>query len=224
MKRLMIFLSITAFMMFGIMVTASESSHKVKAMKWSFEKTEVGKVPKNWMLAETNGKNNLATWKVVEMKDAPSGRKAFVLTETKNTRRTYNLAIAKKSSYKDLQISLKVKSLTGEEDQGGGPIWRAIDQDNYFIARWNPLENNFRVYYVKNNNRKQIATADITTDASKWHDINIVMVGNKITASFDGKKIIEVEDSTFTEAGMVGLWTKADAATAFDDLQVMPTK
>ncbi len=196
-------MGIGALVMFGTAAIASESDQKVKTAKWTFEKTEVGKAPKGWVIAETNGMKKLATWKIVEMEDAPSGKKAFVLTETKNSGRTYNLAIAKKTRYKDLQINLKVKSLTGEEDQGGGPIWRAKDKDNYFIARWNPLENNFRVYFVKDNRRKQIASADIKTDDTKWHTIKILMVGNKIIASFDGKKVIEVENSTFTEAGMV---------------------
>jgi glycosyl hydrolase family 59 (putative galactocerebrosidase) len=225
MKHLRLFLGINLFFMLGIVVMASESNLKAKAVNWTFEKTEVGKVPRGWVITDTKGKNTPATWKIVEMKDAPSGKQAFVLTETKNERKTYNLAIASKTSYKDLQITLKVKSLTGEVDQGGGPIWRAKDKDNYYIARWNPLETNFRVYHVKDKKRTQIATVeDIKTDNSKWHDINIVMIGNKITASFDGKKIIEVKDDTFTEAGMVGLWTKADAVTAFDDLKVHTAK
>ena len=99
-------------------------------------------------------------------------------------------------------------------------IWRAKDADNYYIARWNPLEKNFRVYYVKDGQRKQLASVDIKTDPSKWHEIEIEHVGNKIVAEFDDKKVIEIEDSTFTEGGMVGLWTKADAATAFDDFEV----
>ncbi len=204
----------------GTLVIASESGEKAKASIWTFENEELGKVPKDWEITETNGNEKLAAWKVVEMDGAPSGEKAFVLTETKNVKRTYNLAIAKKTCYKDLTIDLKVKSMTGEEDQGGGPIWRAKDKDNYYIARWNPLEDNFRVYYVKDSNRTQIASANVKTDTSKWHDIKIVMVGNMITASFDDKIVIKLEDSTFTEAGMVGLWTKADAATAFDDLKV----
>jgi hypothetical protein len=110
--------------------------------------------------------------------------------------------------------------MTGKEDQGGGPIWRAKDADNYYIARWNPLEKNFRVYYVKDGRRKQLASADIETDSGKWHEIEIKHVGNKIVAEFDDEKVIEIEDSTFAEGGMVGLWTKADAATAFDDFEV----
>ena len=110
--------------------------------------------------------------------------------------------------------------MTGAEDQGGGPIWRAKDADNYYIARWNPLENNFRVYFVKDGKRIQLASADIETDPGTWHEIEIEHVGNRIVAEFDDEEVIEIEDSTFAEGGMVGLWTKADAATAFDNFKV----
>ena len=184
----------------------------------SFENDEVGSVPKGWKVAETKGKGKTATWKVIS--GGCDSKKAIAITKNKNTGKTYNLLIAKETNYKDLEISVMVKSITGKEDQGGGPIWRAKDADNYYIARWNPLEDNLRVYYVKGGKRIQLASADIKTDPSKWHEVEIVHVGNKIIAEFDDKKVIEVEDSTFAEAGMVGLWTKADAATAFDDFEV----
>ncbi|MHC4103670.1 MAG: PepSY domain-containing protein [Planctomycetota bacterium] len=197
-----------------------QEKHKKQAQSnvWSFEKNEVGSVPKGWKVAETRGKGKTATWKVIS--DGAESKKAVAITENKNSGSTYNLLIAKETNYKDLEIELKVKSMTGKEDQGGGPIWRAKDADNYYIARWNPLEKNFRVYYVKDGRRKQLASADIETDSGKWHEIEIKHVGNKIVAEFDDEKVIEIEDSTFAEGGMVGLWTKADAATAFDDFEV----
>jgi len=185
---------------------------------WSFEEYKAGTAPKGWKVAETKGKEKTATWKII-----PGGcesKQAIAITENKNTGKTYNLLIARRTNYKDLEISVMVKAMTGEEDQGGGPIWRAKDANNYYIARWNPLEDNLRVYYVKGGKRIQLASADIKTDVSKWHEVGIEHVGNKIIAEFDGEEVIEIEDSTFAEAGMVGLWTKADSATAFDDFEV----
>jgi len=191
-------------------------------LEWSFEDVEAGSIPEHWEIAENNGKGTLAKWEVIEADDAPSGKKAFAITKTDNPNRTFNLAIAKETKFKDLEIEVKVKSGTGRMDQGGGPIWRVQDKDNYYIARWNPLEDNFRVYYVKDSKRRQIASADVKTDSSKWHEIKIEMEGNEIEAYFDGKKLIEIKDDTFTDTGMVGLWTKADAATSFDDFEVEP--
>lgn len=184
----------------------------------SFETNEAGSVPEGWKVAETAGRGRTATWGVVS--DGFESEKAVAVTRTKNSGSTYNLLIAKGTNHRDLEVELKVKAISGREDQGGGPIWRVKDANNYYIARWNPLENNFRVYYVKDGRRRQLASADIQADPAKWHEIEIEHTGNRITAEFDDKKVIEIEDSTFTEAGMVGLWTKADATTAFDDFEV----
>ena len=115
---------------------------------------------------------------------------------------------------------MAVRAVSGEEDQGGGPVWRAADASNYYITRWNPLEKNFRVYFVKAGRRKQLASAQATADISSWHTIRVVAVGAHIDCYFDGEKLLSVDDETFAEAGMVGLWTKADAVALFDDLHV----
>ncbi len=187
---------------------------------WSFEADKAGAVPRDWKVAETRGKGTPATWQVVEDDSAPDGTQAVAITANENRGSTYNLMIAQDTSYRDLVIRIKVKAVTGKQDQGGGPIWRAKDGDNYYIARWNPLEDNFRLYYVKGGRRIQLASADVKTDPKAWHEILIVHRANRIIASFDGKRMIEVEDTTFSDAGKVGLWTKADAATKFDNLTV----
>ena len=129
--------------------------------------------------------------------------------------------MAKATSYKDLDIKVMVKAIAGKEDQGGGVIWRAKDEDNYYIARWNPLEDNFRVYSVKNGRRRQLGSANVKADPGVWHNIEIEHKGTKIEAEFDGRKLIEVNDSTFTRAGMVGLWVKADGRSEFDNIKVV---
>ncbi len=188
----------------------------------SFDKDEVGVVPEYFKLGETAGRGTPAVWKVVADEGAPSKPGAFGTVETKNRGRTYNVALVSGSSLKDVEISLWVRSVQGKEDQGGGPIWRAMDADNYYIARWNPLEDNFRIYYVKDAERVQIASVKIRLDPSKWYELKIVMKEAHIEGWLDGEKQLEVDDETFGEAGMVGLWTKADAATLFDDFVTRP--
>jgi len=188
---------------------------------WSFERDKIGSVPKGWKVAETGGQGKPATWQVVTDKSAPSRANAVAITANKNYGRTFNLLLAKDTSYKDLEIKVMVKAVAGQEDQGGGPIWRAKDADNYYICRWNPLEDNFRVYYVKNGRRKQLGSANVKTDPGVWHEIEIEHKGSKIEAEFDGKKLIELDDSTFTEPGMVGLWVKADGRSEFDNIKVV---
>ena len=225
MKRWSILGAVALVVMFNLFAWASDTKKEDDEdekgeVEWTFEDTKVGAIPKGWVIAETAGEGHLATWKVMQVDGAPSGKHVLALTKTKNSGHTFNLAIVKEQKFKDLEIELKVKAMTGEEDQGGGPIWRVKDANNYYICRWNPLENNFRVYYVKNGRRKQLASANVKTDSSKWHEIKIEMEGDEIEAYFDDKKLIETEDSTFTEEGYVGIWTKADAASQFDDLEV----
>jgi hypothetical protein len=188
--------------------------------KITFENTKVGTVPDGCTIAETGGTGTKATWKVIEMEGAPSGKRVLAITETKNKGNTFNLAYAEESNFKDFEISVRIKPLSGEEDRGGGLVWRLKNPDNYYIARWNPLEENFRVYYVKDGQRHQLASTALNADQDKWHEISIEMMGNKITAEFDEDELIEIEDGTFTEGGKVGVWTKADAASAFDDFTV----
>jgi len=206
----------------------SEQAEEVAAKRgkavWTFDKDKVGEVPAGWRPAETNGRGTPGLWKVVRDDTAPTSPNVVALTRTENSGHTFNLLIAEGTKFKDVKISVMVKPGTGKEDQGGGPIWRAKDEKNYYIARWNPLEDNFRVYYVKNSRRRMIGTARVKIDPKKWHKIEILHVGTKIRASLDGKKFIEIEDGTFSNPGMVGLWTKADAASFFDNLEVEEVK
>jgi hypothetical protein len=190
---------------------------------WSFDGAPAGSIPPGWEIAETRGRGTPAAWRVVADTTAPSSPNAIAISDAVNSGQTYNLLVATDASYRDLGIAVMVRACTGKQDQGGGPIWRALDADNYYVARWNPLEDNFRVYFVKDGRRQQIASADIKADPGTWHEIEIEHLGYRIEASLDGKQVIEVVDSTFTQAGMVGLWTKADAACAFDDLEVEAT-
>jgi hypothetical protein len=185
---------------------------------WSFEKEQQGALPKGWKVAETAGKGTPATWKIVA--DADHAGQSVAIVANKNSGGTFNLLLAEKTRFQDLEISVMVKAIAGKEDQGGGPVWRARDADNYYICRWNPLEDNLRLYYVKDGRRKQIASARIHTDSSVWHKIEVEQKGSRIEVEFDGEEMIEVVDTTFSEPGMVGLWVKADGKTQFDQVWV----
>jgi hypothetical protein len=109
---------------------------------------------------------------------------------------------------------------SGKVDQGGGLIWRAKDKDNYYICRANPLEDNLRLYYVKDGKRKQIGNADLKIPSGQWHKLEIRHEGSRIVCALNGKSLLEIEDDTFPGEGGAGFWTKADAATSFDKLEI----
>ena len=181
--------------------------------------------PKGWKNEATNQKGPLATWQVIDDTTAPSGNKVLAMTSPNHDfGGTFNICWTKGIKFLNGEIKVMFKANTGIEDEGGGVIWRAQDKGNYYISRYNPLENNFRVYYIKDEARKILASARVKLPAKKWYELKIVQNGKHITGYLNGKKLLEVDDDTFPESGGVGLWTKADAVTSFDDFEVELSK
>ncbi len=196
-------------------------SQSVATPALSFDLEPTGSTPEGWNAEGTNQKGPVASWIVKADTTAPSRPNVLALTNTKEARgNTYNICWTNRKTFKNGVVQVKVKSGAGREDQGGGPIWRVQDKDNYYIARWNPLEDNFRVYSVKNSRRRQLESGTFNSDPSKWHTIRIEHAGDEIRCYFDDKPLKTVRDCTFPDEGGVGVWTKADAVTMFDDLQV----
>jgi hypothetical protein len=190
------------------------------AARWTFDETAPGGIPPGWFVDETNPTGTLAAWSITADAGAPSPPNVMALTASRNYDGTYNLAIAEESSWVNLDLTVMVKAVAGVEDQGGGPIWRCRDKGNYYICRINPLESNYRVYYVKSGRRRQLDSARVELEANRWYELRIVMNGSHIRCFLDGEPMLEVTDDTFGEPGMVGLWTKADAVTSFDNLML----
>ncbi len=185
-----------------------------------FSKKELGKVPTGWTVDQT-GKGEGSAWKVVADSTSPS-KSGYVLAQTADSpRRMFNLCVVDDSKYGDVEIEVAFKSVKGEVDQGGGPVWRYQDADNYYVARFNPLEDNYRFYKVVGGKRTQLATKEgIKVPAGEWHTLEIEHVGNRIECELDGKVVLRATDDSIKKAGKVGLWTKADAHTYFDKFVV----
>ena len=188
---------------------------------WTFEDTAIGGVPDGWKIEATRRDGPLATWEVFADDEADKGKNVFAMTRPNHAcPSTYNLCWTDAVPFKDGVIKVKMRADSGLVDRGGGPAWRVRDADNYYVCRANPLESNLRLYYVKDGVRIQLATADLDIPSGKWLDLEIRQKGTHIECSLDGKKLIEMDDATLSEAGGVGLWTKADAMTSFDVFQV----
>ncbi|MCF6357301.1 MAG: DUF1080 domain-containing protein, partial [Draconibacterium sp.] len=138
----------------------------------------------------------------------------------KSKGRDFNIAILDATSLKNVEMSVDIRVISGNEDQGGGLVWRYIDKNNYYIARFNPLEDNFRLYKVVNGKRIEMKSANISVPKGAWFNVKIVMNGSKITCSLDGKELLSKSDDTFAKAGKTGFWTKADAVSDFDNFNL----
>jgi len=187
---------------------------------FSFNTNEVSKLPAGWRQEHT-GAGEGSIWTVVADNSAPSGNGAVLAQTAEGPDALFNLCVVEDSRFKDLELQVAFKAVRGKNDQGGGVVWRFRDHDNYYIARMNPLEDNFRVYRVVAGKRKQLQSRDgLKVKAGEWHTIKIEMERDHIHCCFDGEKMLDVKDETFKDAGKIGLWTKSDAQTDFDHLEV----
>lgn len=190
-----------------------------KTVVLTFTKESLGKLPPHWK-AERTGKGEGSVWKVLADETAPS-RSGHVLAQTAASGNIFNLCILEGTRARDVEISVQFKAVKGEVDQGGGIVWRYQDADNYYVARMNPLEDNYRVYKVVKGKRIQLESAGkIKVATGTWHQLRIQHVGKKIECSLDGKKILDAEDDAIAGEGLSGLWTKSDAQTSFDAFRV----
>ncbi|MBI3819747.1 MAG: hypothetical protein HY286_13710 [Planctomycetes bacterium] len=185
-----------------------------------FEFVQTGTAPGAWIQGETHGKGTPGVWRVIEVSDAPSGKKVLSLEESRNSGGTFNFMIFKTQFGADVRVSTRLLAWGGAEDRGGGVVWRFRDENNYCVVRWNPLENNVRGYRVEDGVRKMLASADVEANRDRWHSLEAAAGGNGVIIKFDGREILSYTDDAPPVAGKTGLWTKADATTSFDEFTV----
>jgi hypothetical protein len=182
----------------------------------SFDNDAVGGLPAGWVAGVT-GKGS-PKWTVETDASAPSGLN--VLKQSGSG--TFPWCVKKDVQLTDGTVEVKFKPIYGKEDAAGGVVWHWKDGDNYYVARANALENNVSLYYTERGRRSTIKYVDAPVDKNQWHTLRVQFNGKRITVALDGKQYIETYDSHIAGAGTVGMWTKADSVTAFDDFAYGP--
>ncbi len=197
---------------------------------WNFNKDKAQALPSGW-ITELTGQGAKGTWSVVPDSTAPSKPNVLAQTSTDATGYRSPLAIVEDTNYKDLDMSVRVRAISGSVDQGGGLVWRYRDANNYYILRANALEDNVVLYKVENGKRTHIKPRGATgrgygvkikVPGNVWNTLSVKVRGGTFEVNFNGQKLYAVDDTTFTNAGKIGLWTKADSVIHFDDLTVEP--
>src|ERR1700733_14868229 len=186
----------------------------------SFESTRTGVAPEGWTATLTGSGD--PKWTVESDETAPS--KSKVLKQS--GRATYPLLLKSDTSIRDGFVEVKFKAVAGSQDRAAGIVWRAKDANNYYVTRANALEDNVVLYKTVNGIRSPLDIVgrkggygtNIKVPANIWHSLRIDFNASRFRVFFNGKQLFEVEDATFAEAGMVGLWTKADSVTLFDEV------
>src|SRR5437868_6575183 len=177
----------------------------------TFDDVKTGAPPPGWTATQTG--SGTAKWGVEKDDSAPS--KPNVLKQSGQA--TFPICIKDDTNLKNGFVEVKFKPVAGKEDQAGGVIWRAKDSDNYYIARANALEGNVTIYHTIKGKRTEKKRTNMKVASGEWHALRVDFSGAHFTVTFDGKKAIEWADETFKDAGKVGVWTKADSVTLFDD-------
>ncbi|VIO75838.1 hypothetical protein CI1B_61280 [Bradyrhizobium ivorense] len=186
----------------------------------SFESPQTGVAPEGWTSTLTGSGD--PKWTVESDETAPS--KSKVLKQS--GRATYPLLLKNDSSIKDGFVEIKFKAIAGSQDRAAGIVWRAKDANNYYVTRANALEDNVVLYKTVNGVRSQLDIVgrkggygiNVKVPSDVWHSLRVDFSGSRYRVSFNGKQLFEVEDSTFVDAGKIGLWTKADSVTLFDQI------
>lgn len=179
----------------------------------NFDADSIGLVPLGWSAGVT-GRGSFH-WTVEADASAPSP--THVLKQSGHG--DFPWCVRTGTSLADGYVEVKFKSLAGKDDQAGGVVWRWKNGDNYYVARANALEDNVSLYYTQNGRRNTIKYVDAPVAGNRWHTLRAEFSGKRIRVELDGKTYIEVDDGHIDGAGAVGVWTKADSVTAFDDFR-----
>ncbi len=191
-----------------------------------FTAESVGAVPKGWTPTRT-GQGD-PKWTIEPDPTAPSESNII----KQSGRATFPLLLKDDTHIKDGFVEAMFKAVAGSQDRAAGLVWRARDANNYYVVRANALEDNVVLYKTVNGARGPLDVVGrkggygiaVPVPANTWHSLRIEFKGARFKVSYNGKQLFEVEDSIFNNAGMVGLWTKADSVTLFDQITYGETK
>jgi hypothetical protein len=184
---------------------------------WTFDAMTAGQPPTGFSFART-GSGRPGHWVVRAVADAPSGSNVLAQDDSDRTNNRFPVAVADAPPFGDVSVAVRCKPIGGRVDRACGIVWRYRNANSYYLTRANALEDNVCFYYVQNGRRTEVKRVKVKVASDVWHALRADMRGDHVEIFFNGRKIIDMRDPRFTSAGKVGVWTKADSYTLFDDL------
>lgn len=184
----------------------------------NFDRDPAGQPPAGWTCGATG--SGKPRWTVEPDATAPNARNVL----RQSGQAPFPWCVRTGTSLADGFVEVRFKPVSGREDQAGGLVWRWKDRDNYYVARANALENNVSLYHTTDGSRKTIKYVDAPVPANQWSTLRVEFKGKHIAVSLNGKTYIELDDGHIVGPGAVGVWTKADSVTAFDDFSFGPSR
>ncbi len=207
-------LILTALAVVGVSASAEEPIRT-----WNFDADLAGTLPEGFVVGTLFDGRPAGEWKVLKADRAKSLPQVLGQLMGKGAEHAYKVVLINGTTSSDLDLQVSFLPIKGKADMGGGLIWRAADDRNYYLTRANPLEQNIRIYRVVKGIRHLLQNFDQTIHQNQWHTLHVVNRGCQIQVLYDEKAVFDLCDQTFT-TGRIGLWTKSDAVTYFDDLRL----
>jgi hypothetical protein len=202
---------------FGPMSIQAETASPMQ--EWNFDREQPGALPREFSIGTLFDGRPAGDWQVFATERAKSPPHVLAQLMPKGAEHAYKITLLKEIVVSDINLEVSLLPISGKADMGGGLIWRVADDRNYYLTRANPLEQNIRVYRVVNGVRHLLENFNQTIDVKRWHTLRVIHRGCDITIFYDDTQVFNLCDKTF-QTGTIGLWTKSDAVTYFDDLRL----
>ena len=217
--HLRIFLLLTLAIAVPVVGLSIESATRV----WTFNEDPPESLPPEFQVGTLFDGRPAGEWKILKTETANNGTHVLAQIMGKGAEHAYKVVLVQGTTASDLDMRVSFLPISGKADMGGGLIWRATDDRNYYLTRANPLEQNIRVYRVVKGIRHLLQNYDQTIVMKQWHTLQVINRGCRIQVFYDEKQVFDLCDETFS-AGGIGLWTKSDAVTYFDNLRLQLLK
>lgn len=216
-------LSVMIAVSLGFMTMSAQAETASAVPAWNFDHEQPGTLPSEFSIGTLFDGRPAGDWQVLATERAKSPPHVLAQLMAKGAEHAYKVVLVKEAIASDLNLEVSFLPIQGQADMGGGLIWRAADDRNYYLARANPLEQNIRVYRVVKGVRHLLENFDQTINVKRWHTLRVTHQGCRVNIFYDDKQVFDLCDKTFHD-GMIGLWTKSDAVTYFDDLRLQHVK
>jgi Galactocerebrosidase, C-terminal lectin domain len=184
----------------------------------AIENMNEGSEPLDFRFGRT-GQGDPGEWRVVNDATSYAGR-VIEQSSTDRTEYRFSLAIFSPIVAKNVEVSVRFKTVAGRVDQAGGIAVRVLDPDNYYVVRANALEDNVRFYRVTKGRREQVDGVNVKVASREWHSLGLKADNDRFTIGFNGKTLFTTSDKTFARPGNIALWTKSDSVTRFDQIAI----
>ena len=202
-----------------MLALCSVSSGTMASQTWNFDADPSNAPPRDFEVGTLFDGRTAGEWQVLATDKAKSPPHVLGQLQGKGAEHAYKVVLVSGTEASDLDLSVSFLALEGKADMGGGLIWRATDDRNYYLTRANPLEQNIRIYRVVKGVRQMLKNFDQIIDVKQWHTLRVITQGCRIQVFYDEAPVFDLCDRAFT-SGRIGLWTKSDAVTYFDDLRL----